>query len=369
MLETMYVRCTHCGYDNSPEYRFCGMCGSALAHQPVATKPSLREGAQSEPSGAERPVVAERAPAERTSAERPSANGGHPENVHGPSFLGLADDPKEEFRYLYEDEPPRSYALLVVIVLLLAALGGTGYWQWRHDGFPFNRLTAESKPAPVIAPPAAVPAPSQEPQTNAPTPVANAGNAAATPDQNSSTPAAVTTPESSTPNAQAATSSEAPAADAGPAASAPQEPAPAKEEPKPARTEAAKAPKHHARAPEPKRAAPAATEAPAIPAAPDADLELAGERYLYGNGLPQNCDRAETALRTSADHGNSKAQAVLGTMYATGHCVGRDLPLAYRWFARALHQEPQNTRIAEDLSVLWRQMTPQEKQLATASGQ
>ena len=32
MLELMYVRCAHCGYDNSPEYRFCGMCGGSLPH-------------------------------------------------------------------------------------------------------------------------------------------------------------------------------------------------------------------------------------------------------------------------------------------------------------------------------------------------
>jgi TPR repeat protein len=102
---------------------------------------------------------------------------------------------------------------------------------------------------------------------------------------------------------------------------------------------------------------------------PDADLELAGERYLYGSGLPQNCSRAESSLRTAAMHGNTKAQTVLGTMYATGHCVGRDLPTSYRWFARALHQDPQNTRISADLQVLWRQMTPQEKQLATGSKQ
>ena len=38
MLETMYVRCTHCGYDNSPEYRFCGMCGASLAHAPAPVK-------------------------------------------------------------------------------------------------------------------------------------------------------------------------------------------------------------------------------------------------------------------------------------------------------------------------------------------
>jgi TPR repeat protein len=113
-----------------------------------------------------------------------------------------------------------------------------------------------------------------------------------------------------------------------------------------------------------------ATVEPAVLAtSPDADLELAGERYLYGNGLPQNCSRAESSLRTAATHGNAKAETVLGTMYATGHCVGRDLPAAYRWFARALHQEPQNSRISADLQVLWRQMTAQEKQLATTSGQ
>src|SRR5262249_5414734 len=123
--------------------------------------------------------------------------------------------------------------------------------------------------------------------------------------------------------------------------------------------------KRKAKALKPAPAAPAA----AAPTSPDADLELAGERYLYGNGLPQNCTRAEFNLRTAATHGHTKAQTVLGTMYATGHCVGRDLPTAYRWFARALHQEPNNSRISADLQVLWRQMTAQEKQLATTGGQ
>src|SRR5439155_20229095 len=101
----------------------------------------------------------------------------------------------------------------------------------------------------------------------------------------------------------------------------------------------------------------------------NADLALTGETYLYGKPMPQNCTRSTSSFRTAATHGNSKAETVLGTMYATGHCVGRDLPTAYRWSARALHQEPQNSRISADLQVLWRQMTPQEKQLATASGQ
>lgn len=358
----MYVRCAHCGYDNSPEYRFCGMCGSAIAHQPVATKPSLREAtAASEPSTEQAPV-----------------SGGNPDNVHGPSFLGLADDPKEEFRYLYEDEPPRSYALLTFIVVLLVAVGGFGYWQWRNNGFPFNRLSAQNRPttnAPVPAPPAGQ---SQPPQANnaASTTAANSANPAPA-EQNTNAPNAVNPAETSAANTPATTSGEPAASSASSTPSASQESAPAPSQPTPAKTEepkatrpepSAKATKTRKRTPEP-RQADLPAPAPVIPDAPDSDLELAGERYLYGNGLPQNCDRAETALRTSADHGNSKAQTVLGTMYATGHCVGRDLPLAYRWFARALHQEPQNTRIAEDLSVLWRQMTPQEKQLATAGGQ
>jgi TPR repeat protein len=110
-------------------------------------------------------------------------------------------------------------------------------------------------------------------------------------------------------------------------------------------------------------------EAAALGTSADAGLEIAGERYLYGTGgAQQNCARAESSLRTAAAHGNSKAETVLGTMFATGHCVGRDLPTAYRWFAHALHQDPQNSRISADLQVLWRQMTPEEKQLATTTG-
>src|SRR5213078_5006516 len=122
MLETMYVRCTHCGYDNSPEYRFCGMCGASLAH----------------------PAAIETAPVKDAPRPSPKSGNGHSENVHGPSFLGLAEDPKVEFHYLYEDEQPRSHVGAVVFLLLI--LGAAGYlgWQWKHGGFPFNRQTASS---------------------------------------------------------------------------------------------------------------------------------------------------------------------------------------------------------------------------------
>src|SRR5690242_19103703 len=102
MLETMYVHCAHCGYDNSPEYRFCGMCGASLAHPPANQTTATKDISQ--------PINGERRSAE---------------NVHGPSFLGLAEDPKVEFHYLYEDEQPRSHVGLVFFLLLI--LGAAAY--------------------------------------------------------------------------------------------------------------------------------------------------------------------------------------------------------------------------------------------------
>ena len=52
-------------------------------------------------------------------------------------------------------------------------------------------------------------------------------------------------------------------------------------------------------------------------------------------------------------------------MYATGHCVPRDLPSSYRWFALALQADPNNTILEKDLTAVWNQMTAPERQLAT----
>ena len=355
MLEPMYVRCAQCGYDNSPEYRFCGMCGGALPHPSKETLQPERDIVLSPtpvPASASRPVSAP--PSIPVSS---SAFGGG-EKVHGPSFLGLSDDPREDSSYEDDDAPKRSHGGLIAALILLVAAGGLLGWQWRHDGFPFNRVTTSSNlPAPVAVP---VPDASQNPETPAADKSA-AGNVeqpggapdSATPTDSSAKPAEGATPETAAASPspdQAAPADKAASAEASPTASVPAKSRVKK--PGPAKVPAA---------------APA-VETASLATAPDADLELAGERYLYGTGLPQNCARAESSLGTAAAHGNSKAETVLGTMYATGHCVGRDLPAAYRWFARALHQDPQNSRISDDLQVLWRQMTPQEKQLATTSG-
>lgn len=336
------------------------MCGAALAHPPVQTKPPLRD---------------------VTPATKPAnGNGDHEtsgpsaENVHGPSFLGLAEDPKTEFHYLYEDEPPRSHAGLIFVLILLAVVGGGAYWQWKHHGFPFDRFGATSAQQ-SASPSEVAPAQSQDQQTHIDKPLTGMGDALPpAPDQNKAPDTGKTTdfsPQGTQTSATAtapnnANASQRPAS----TEAAPEKPAEeAKTTPPPSVTPARskKTPRTPAPKPAPK------TEAASLMTktiSPDADLEAAGERYLYGSGgTPQNCAKAESSLRTAATRGNSKAQTVLGTMYATGHCVGRDLPTAYRWFARALHQDPQNSRISADLQVLWRQMSPQERQLATTNAQ
>jgi hypothetical protein len=307
--------------------------------------------------------------------------------------LGLADDaadPKTEFHYLYEDEQPKSRVGL--IVTLFIALGAAGFlgWQWKNNGFPFNRTGGGQQAS--ASPSEVAPASNSDQETHIDKPMTGAGDVLPTePGQNAQnkTPGKPTETDIPPANGGAAQNNGAqpnqPPQQSAAAApvkndnSAEKQKANSSEEntteeanatPPPGVDKASRVAKEPAPAREPKPTPSRHAAAAVAPSgAPDADLELSGEKFLYGNGVPQNCARAENSLRTAAMHGNSKAETVLGTMYATGHCVGRDLPSAYRWFARALHEEPQNTRISADLQVLWRQMTPQEKQLATNRGQ
>jgi len=342
------------------------MCGASLSHPPAVEATPVKEARPAAKSG-----------------------NGNTENVHGPSFLGLAEDPKVEFHYLYEDDQPRSHVGLILMLFIAIGAAGDLGWQWKHNGFPFNRLGSAGQ-QPSASPSEVAPVSNSDQQTHIDKPMTGAGDVLPTqPDQNAQnqTPGKPTETDIPPANGQAPQNSgaqQSPAPQQNTAATPPKNDTADKQNatspdentteeanatPPPGVAKASRVAKEPARTREPKPTPSRAAGAAAAGSSPDADLELAGEKFLYGNGVPQNCARAENSLRTAAMHGNSKAQTVLGTMYATGHCVGRDLPSAYRWFARALHEEPQNSRISADLQVLWRQMTPQEKQLATNRGQ
>jgi hypothetical protein len=106
--------------------------------------------------------------------------------------------------------------------------------------------------------------------------------------------------------------------------------------------------------------APKAKPTPAKPV----DPVVEAEKFIYGRGAPQNCDRGMKELRPSAAKGNPKAMISLGALYATGVCAPRDLPTAYHWFALALRKQPDDQPLQDNMKKLWGDMTQPERQLA-----
>lgn len=372
------MRCPECASDNPPEYRFCGMCGTPL-DKPASVGSAGDNGANRRAENQASAVNATRiAEAEHPS---PRSTPAPPQTLSGPSFLGLSSEPprtnlsssSQDFKYLLEDEQPkRTYWRFTLILLILCGLGYLGWLEYSRSGkgwvAPWSKERPQSpvqasQPQPgdqtpgTTAPPAAASsesgnskmdttAPSSATSANTASPAASDNSAmkeTVTPDKKSNED---TTQPEKTESASAQPSTDKTADESANEADTP-EPA------KPSKT---------ARTPKPK--------APAAPA-PTADdsLVASAEKYLYGRGVPQNCDRALISLRAAAQRSNTRAQSLLGSMYATGHCVPRDLPNAYRWFALASRDNADNMWVQRNLEMIWREMTPQERQLATARSQ
>src|SRR5579862_3523811 len=345
--------------------------------------------------------------------------------ISGPSFLGLNQpgprrsesdldedgrDPLDRLRtsrsvdyLLNDDEPPRrGWGKLVLILVALVLAGGFGYLRWKQGGFDW--LTAgEKKPAAAqTAPDAAGGADSGNAAGAAPSaatapPGGVAGNAAAgaapagtapatnptaanptdagasqptTSQSNSSqraapTPAAGKSDNGTTQNSPTAAGNSQPpdgtqkaASDSGATASA--EPASKtsdadnsddEEQPAPAKPVPSKPVVVKRALPKPSPARPV-------------DNVAEAQRYIYGRGAAQDCDRGLGMLKTAAGQSDAKAMILLGSSYSSGTCAPRALPTAYRWFAVALHKEPDNQALQNDLQKLWSQMTQPERQLA-----
>ncbi|MGA9812310.1 MAG: hypothetical protein WBQ64_06015 [Terriglobales bacterium] len=311
--------------------------------------------------------------------------------VSGPSFLGLGDDRTRDLDYLLEDEPPQGHRRLYLALFLLILCGGLLAWHWQRDGYPWQYTPKAAVSNAPVSPPSAIaqdataaaapPVVPVEPTANPAPPESQSTPGEGVQSPGTSTAAGQPLADSNIPddaaalgkNADQASKKQDQNADAGEAET--QAPLPAAvskgsgsevAEPAPTATKAPKETRMAAVAPLPK--APAPKISPPAPAATFEDRLVAdGEKYLYGRGVPEDCARAQRNLQIAARGSNPKAQTLLGAMYATGHCVGRDLPTAYRWFAQALHGDPGNSRVQRDLEVLWKQMTPEERQVAIKS--
>lgn len=366
-------RCSHCGKENPAPYRFCGSCGK-LIEGPRSLSAALME--------AQPPAPPKQTPVPTSSKAEPARR--EEPTFGGPSFLGLNGD-RSGAEYLLEDEESssghgRRMVLALVILLLAGALLGWRFyfgafpWQARGAASANNNVTAQTN-----APQDGQSAADNSLNSNSSTNPANAGgndaqgtaaqtsgaaasntaptqDAAKPADPNAAqTPAAVgTTPDTTDATQQAATSNPADTDKAAGSENAQAAPEPAKKTAQ--LKETAPVSKSTARKVAMREEDSQESEAAA--------LLTQGERYLYGNGVEQNCGRAQDSIRAAADHASVQALTDLGTMYSTGHCVRKDLPTAYRWYVKALHQQPSNPRISSDLQALWNQMTPQEKQIA-----
>lgn len=69
----------------------------------------------------------------------------------------------------------------------------------------------------------------------------------------------------------------------------------------------------------------------------DGETKL-GEVYLYGNGLPQDYEKAAAWLRKAADRGYGQAQNDLGNMYYVGAGVPQDYAVSASWFQKSADQ-------------------------------
>lgn len=319
----------------------------------------------------------------KTKASRESAPPESTSSLSGPSFLGLDESGKNNTNYLLEDENTPGHGRMYAALVLLIVAGALIYWHWQRDGYPWvakapATSTAENQtPAGAVAPPNQEPA-SQPASSAAPTESAESTPAGSTarPEQAADSPAANAEPTSDAPSSQELHPGEAAEQYSNSeTTNAPHAAPPPATTPSSAKPAGVEAPK-----PAPPVVKPAAAPAkpavvaslqkprPVTPAAPHEDegaaLARQGERYLYGNGVAQNCDLAQKSLLSAAARANAESQILLGTMYATGHCATRSLPSAYKWFAKALHQNPGNKRINADIEAVWREMTPAERQQA-----
>lgn len=396
------MRCARCGNENSEQNRFCGMCGASLLSSP-ATKPGEQQPVSVAASPTATEAVAEPAKdSARSTIESPSS-------ISGPSFLGLNDPaparsaprkraslsidphsaPGTNLDYLLDEEEPTHHWGIGKILLILIALGlavGFGYLRFKNQGLallnPSKKPSAVAQNSPTpdttstpASSPSSTPESQPSPQPTAAAPPQPTSAAPGTPP--SSSPSATTTPATPAPSTPAP-SDTAKSNDATPAASSdkaavpadadkaasptdkdsstakdssPDTPAPA------ATTKPAERPKPAPKAPAPK---PSAATRPA--SAYDPVVEA--QKYLYGRGSPQDCDRGLRLLRPAANQANPKAMIEMGALYSAGLCTPHDLPTAYRWFAMALRKDPENTAVQADLQKLWGEMTQPERQLA-----
>ena len=272
-------------------------------------------------------------------------------SLNQPGLESLRENAFSGLDSFFEPEQPKTGAgRVVLMIVLLAALGGAGWWTYTNylGAAGGQKLRAAISNAGETAAAKLSPKPAAKDTTPAP----------------GASPSPANSPTTGTADGASGKAAESVTPDAAPkTADIDAKPARETKPVAPAKTVLAE----KSTTKRERRAALAKTSkltAAAVPNSGDAQFQK-GAAYLYGRGVRENCDEAVKNLKAASAQSNAKARSAFGTMYATGHCVPRDLPTSYSWFALALRADPNNQILEKDLNAVWNQMTPPERQMAT----
>jgi hypothetical protein len=292
----------------------------------------------------------------REAVRKDSGNGGR---ISGPSFLGLNSQPdnNDGVEYLLEDEPSGGGLRKVLLLLILAAILGLLFVQWRSS-FKAN----PKPPAPAKSDPST---PANAPQgknqstdpllpavTEAPKVAANGANAIA-----GGTASEVKAPKTEPKTEPTALETTSPS----PLATGSDEGTTT------AKSSTDKAlPDSDGKASDGKVAedTKGAEEARIPDYKPSAALVRA-QQYIRGSGgVSQNCEQGLLYLHAATDKSDPGAAIQMAALYSSGLCVKQDRVMAYRWFNSAHELQPANVWIQRNMDQLWAQMSSQERRLA-----
>jgi double zinc ribbon protein len=373
--------CAGCGHENEPGMKFCGMCGTRIERRTEERRgagdasraaaianaqlpsPDVKRRAATQvavPEPDEAPVVIPRRSepaifrneprgnaairADSVSSETIRTESGNGGRISGPSFLGLNSQPDntEGVEYLLEDEPRGSGLRKLLLLVILAAILGLLFVQWRSSlkANPKPPVPAKSDPStPANAPqgsnnPAnSVAAGAESPKLAASGANAIVGGAVAETKAPRTEPTALET----TPASALTTSSDGDTS--APKSSAAEKALPNSDN---KTTEEARIPDYK----------------------PSAALVRA-QQYIRGTGgVSQNCEQGLLYLRAATDKSDPGAAIQMAALYSSGLCVKQDRVMAYRWFNSAHELQPANFWIQKNMDQLWAQMSSQERRLA-----
>ena len=278
-------------------------------------------------------------------------NGGR---ISGPSFLGLNSQPENngDVEYLLEDEPSGGGLRKVLLLIVLAAILGLLFMQWRSSfkASPKPPVPAKSDPSTPANPPQGNNQPSDPVGpaiTDAPKNAASGTNTGTTGTASDLKPPEAEPPKTEPPKTEPTaleTTTPSPLARASDGGTTSAKPTTDKALPDSDRKVA-----EEARIPDYK---------------PSAALVRA-QQYIRGTGgVQQNCEQGMLYLRAATDKSDPGAAIQMAALYSSGLCVKQDRVMAYRWFNSAHELQPANMWIQKNMDQLWAQMSSQERRLA-----